>query len=279
MNGEIAFVVMAAGIGRRYDGTKQLRTFGRRNLTIAEYNILHAIDSGFKNFYFVICDRFAEIFHKRLKNFLPTDCKFSLIYQRSEDMLKKFCNREKPWGTAHAVMCCENVVRCNFVVTNADDLYGSDALSRAAEFLKSSDCRSKIFANIAYNLYETLPESGTVSRGVITVGENSNLIAIDEMRELCRESMETSAVRCDSPVSMNLWCFTTGVFPMLRNGWAKFSSEISNIAVDEFGLPFFINSAVGNGECEVKVFHTSSKWCGVTYRTDDVTVEAMLDGR
>ncbi|MDR1595644.1 MAG: hypothetical protein LBR91_01815 [Puniceicoccales bacterium] len=278
MGSEVAFVVMAAGIGRRYggNGTKQLRTFGKRGLTISEYNILYALDSGFERFYFVVADEFAEIFHRRLKNFLPSGCTFDLIYQKKENKLLKFCRRYKPWGTAHAVMCCGNAIDCNFAVTNGDDLYGSDAIFRAAEFLKSADTESATFANIAYTLSETLSAGGVVSRGVIIADENSRLLAIDEVGQLSGLALEKLHIERESPVSMNLWCFTPMVFPLLRHSWSEFSSKISDVTSDEFGLPFFINAAVKCGKCRVDVIRTASKWHGITYKTDDETMESIL---
>ncbi|MDR2778753.1 MAG: hypothetical protein LBB16_00485 [Puniceicoccales bacterium] len=273
---EIAFVVMAAGIGSRYNGKKQLETFGKRNRTIAEYNMQHAIDIGFRQFYFVINDKFAEIFHGRLKNFLPSDCQFGLVYQKKEESLTKFCNREKPWGTGHAIMCCEQAIHCNFCVTNADDLYGYDAILRIAEFLRSSEKKSRTFANVAYFLLETLSRNGTVSRGVLSIDKNSYLTSINEMHGLNIGACDGTILPNDSLVSMNLWGFTPAVFKLLQEGWYNFRQDISDRASDEFGLSKFINSAVQENKCRVKVFNTSSKWCGITYRTDKALVEKIL---
>ncbi|MDR1890897.1 MAG: hypothetical protein LBQ23_01775 [Puniceicoccales bacterium] len=273
---EIAFVVMAAGIGSRYRGEKQLETFGKENLTIAEYNMQHAIAAGFRQFYFVINDKFAEIFHGRLKNFLPSNCKFGLVYQKKEESLTKFCNREKPWGTGHAIMCCERAVRCNFCVTNADDLYGHDAILRMAEFLQSTERTSQTFANVAYALAETLSENGTVSRGIISADENSYLTSIGETHGLDMAACDAATFSKNSPVSMNLWGFTPEIFKLLQSGWQSFRQNISDVANDEFGLSDFINSVVKEGKCKVKILNTSSRWHGITYRTDKELIEKIL---
>lgn len=273
---EIAFVVMAAGIGSRYNGTKQLETFGESKLTIAEYNVQHAIDVGFRQFYFVIDDKFAEIFHGRLKNFLPSNCKFELIYQKKEEALTKFCNRKKPWGTAHAIMCCGRIVCCNFCVTNADDLYGHDAIFRMAEFLRSAEKKSKTFANMAYALAETLSGNGVVSRGVLSTDGDSYLTSIDEVHGLAMDADKGTTLLKDSLVSMNLWGFTPEVFKLLEEGWRKFKQNVSDIANDEFGISNFISSAVKEGQCSVKIINTSSKWHGITYQTDRALIEKIL---
>ncbi|MDR2603181.1 MAG: hypothetical protein LBC11_01295 [Puniceicoccales bacterium] len=273
---EIAFVVMAAGIGSRYDGIKQLETFGKSKLTIAEYNMQYAIDAGFRQFYFVIDDKFAEIFHRRLKDFLPPNCKFELIYQKKEESLAKFCNRKKPWGTAHAIMCCGQAVRCNFCVTNADDLYGHDAIFRMAEFLRSTGKKSKTFANVAYALSDTLSGNGTVSRGVLSIDGDSYLVSINEVHGLSMNANDGAVSSKDSLVSMNLWGFTPEVFKLLEEGWRGFKQNISDIASDEFGISNFIDSTVKGGQCRVKILNTSSKWHGITYKTDRAPVEKML---
>ncbi|MDR1432754.1 MAG: hypothetical protein LBI61_00195 [Puniceicoccales bacterium] len=277
MNSEIAFVAMAAGIGRRYEGTKQLETFGKAGLTIAEYNMLHALDAGFTKFYFIVSEQLAEAFHRRLKNFLPGNCAFGLIYQKKEHELAKFSPRTKPWGTAHAVMCCASAVDCNFCVSNADDLYGRDAIFRAAEFLKSAATNAKAFANVAYKLSETLSESGAVSRGVMAVDKNSCLKSIGEVHRLSVDGVNTLKISKNSLVSMNLWCFTPKVFGLLKASWNEFKKNISNVSDDEFGLPFFANAAIGNGKCSVNVLQTTSKWYGVTYRADDKSMEKALE--
>ncbi|MDR1528660.1 MAG: hypothetical protein LBS22_03710 [Puniceicoccales bacterium] len=274
---EIAFVVMAAGIGSRYNGTKQLEIFGKTELTIAEYNMQHAIGAGFRQFYFVIDDKLAEIFHGRLKNFLPSNCKFELIYQKKEKSLTKFCNRQKPWGTAHAIMCCGRVMGCNFCVTNADDLYGHDAIFRMAEFLWSVEKKSQTFANVAYALSETLSANGTVSRGVLSVDRDSYLTSIDEVHGLAMDAHDGATISKDSLVSMNLWGFTPEVFKLLEGGWHRFKQNISDIASDEFGISNFINSAVKEGQCRVKILNTSSRWRGITYQTDRALVEKILN--
>jgi NDP-sugar pyrophosphorylase family protein len=278
VNDDIAFVVMAAGLGSRYGGVKQLETFGNGHLTIAEWNMTHAIEAGFKKFYFIINDKTAEIFHRRLKKFLPTGCSFDLIYQKKEEQLVKFCNRKKPWGTAHAVMCCQGVISCNFCVTNADDLYGRDAIFRVAEFLKSLERKSKTFANVAYLLPETLSGNGSVSRGLIRTDGNFYLKEIVETHGLNSKTLDEGAVDRDSVVSMNLWGFTPEIFKPLGKWWDEFKKNIADAAIDEFGLPDVINAMVGRGECEVKVLKTISKWLGITHAEDKFSVEKFLNG-
>jgi UTP-glucose-1-phosphate uridylyltransferase len=277
MNAGITLVTMAAGSSARYGAPKQLETFGKHNLTIAEYNTLDAISAGFTNFVFIVGEKMADVFHRRLTNLLSGNYTFSLVYQRREKELCKYCNRTKPWGTGHAVLSAKSAVRGNFGLGNADDLYGSDAMKVLANFLVAADESSTTFANVGYGVAETLSAAGTVSRGVMSVGGDGNLIQITE-RSVSRGDGTDFAGDRDALVSMNLWGFTAEIFAALGRQWAQFTKNITNPTLDEFFLPSAIDAMVRNGECRVKVLRTSSRWHGLTYPGDRRELEKYFQG-
>ncbi|MDR1256094.1 MAG: hypothetical protein LBJ94_04200 [Puniceicoccales bacterium] len=281
MNSGITLVTMAAGSSSRYGTTKQLERFGARNLTIAEYNMLDAIEAGFTNFVFVVREQMADIFHRRLSNFIPSGFSFSLAYQRSEKNLCHYCKRLKPWGTGHALLSAKFALRNNFGLVNADDLYGRDAIGKLADFLKTADASSPTFANVGYRMEDTLSENGTVSRGVMNVDGDGNLINIVEHGNVSQQggkirSKDGTEISNDALVSMNLWGFTTKIFEILDKQWAVFTANISNPILDEFYLPSAVNTAMQSGECAVKILRTTSKWHGITYSSDKYTLEKFL---
>ena len=277
MDDKIAFVVMAAGMGRRYNGLKQLKTFGEKGLTIAEYNILNAIDCGFQDFFFVIDERLADIFNGRLKKFLPKSCNFGLIFQRREKNLIKFSNRVKPWGTGHAVLCCQNIVRSNFCVTNADDLYGRDAISKIADFLRNSKTDSTVFANVVYHIANTLSSNGTVSRGLVRSSDGQFIDTIDEVLNINLSNLGQLGITPQTPVSMNLWGFTPKIFEILAAEWSAFVKKITNAETEEFYLSSAIDNAIKSSKCRVKMLLTSSQWHGITYESDNASIEFSLE--
>jgi NDP-sugar pyrophosphorylase family protein len=274
---------MAAGTSSRYGAPKQLETFGKRNLTIAEHNVLDAISVGFTNFVFVVREQMADTFHRRLTNLLPDNCTFSLVYQRGEKELYKYCNRTKPWGTGHALLSAKVAVQGNqgnFGLTNADDLYGKDAIDKLANFLKMADANSPIFANVGYRIGDTLSGNGTVSRSVMSISGDGNLVNITEHKNISRNgeirSEDGTKFDHDALVSMNLWGFTTKIFTILDEQWTEFTQNISDPSVDEFYLPFAVDKAMRDKKCEVKVLKTISNWRGITYAQDRIGLEDFL---
>lgn len=280
MSDNLSVVVLAAGSSTRYGMLKQTELFGNERLTIAEHNLLDAISYGVNEVVFVIKEQIADIFHKRLSMVLPSSCRFSLTYQSTEPKLTKFCNRIKPWGTAHAVLSAKHSVHGNFAVMNADDLYGKNAIETLITFLKNADTTQNDFCCVGYRLDDTLSENGTVSRGVITEHEDRlqhitehcgvqkvDNIIIDEHRNV---------LPGDSLVSMNLWGFTPKIFPILESGWQKFKETLNDPVSDEFYLPHAVNDAIFSKNCTVRVVQTTSKWHGITYPGDRKILENWL---
>lgn len=280
---KLSLVVMAAGQGSRFGGAKQLATFGTRKLTIAEFNILNAIDAGFSHFVFIIQRQMAEIFRDRLLRFLPKNCSFEFAFQEIPEI---FSGRTKPLGTGHALLCAKNCDfdHCNFGVINADDFYGRDAMFVLSDCLnfKVKDVK---FANVAFELGNTLSDNGSVSRGVMSV-KNGTLLHIDEIYEIFRDSVGVISGKDKNNnclhlsgrefVSMNLWGFSPVIFNLLDARFATFCKSCKDHSNDEFALPTAIDKSMANGMCSVCVCSTKSDWVGVTYASDCIKLDKIF---
>lgn len=282
MNDRLSLVVLAAGNSSRYGSPKQIETFGKYRLTIAEYNLLDALSIGINNVIFVVKEQMADIFYKRLSQLLPKECTFSLAYQRDESKLCKYCNRTKPWGTGHAVLSTKHIINENFGVINADDLYGKDAISQLIDFLKQTNPEKNIFSAVGYKLVDTLSTNGPVSRGIITFNDKNKLTKIIEHNGIYKNcsgeivDSEGNIFQNDNLVSVNLWGFTTKIFEILEKKWQAFAKNLKDPINSEFYLPNAINEAATNKECEVKVLQTSSRWHGITYQNDRNEIDNLL---
>ncbi len=238
-------VILAAGIASRYGSMKQIQSFGPSGETIMDYAIYDAVTAGFKKVVFIIREDFADdfkaIFEPKLKGKIET----GYVYQK----LNSFTgNREipkeriKPWGTAHAILCCKGVVNEPFTVINADDFYGRDAFVKAYEFTVHK-CNDKRFAVIAYELANTLSEYGSVSRGVISTNDKNEMTAIDERLKIFRtdnrivyeENNTLTELPPDTKVSMNFFCFAPSYIEMCEQEFSKFLDlNLHNIKAEFF---------------------------------------------
>ncbi|HEU4903426.1 MAG TPA: nucleotidyltransferase, partial [Flavisolibacter sp.] len=189
------------------------------------------------------------------------------------------------WGTAHAILCAHNAVQGPFAVINADDFYGSDAFIKANNFLVT-ECREDLYGIVAYNLNKTLSEHGSVSRGVIEVGDKNQLLGINERVKLYRQNGQivyeetdgtTYPVEEEAKSSMNFWCFHPSIFPFIREEFAAFLGRSINDPKAEFLIPFVADQFIKSGRGSIKVIPTSAPWFGVTYREDAPIVQRNLD--
>lgn len=280
-------VILAAGMASRYGSMKQIQSFGPTGETIMDYSIYDAIRAGFGKVVFIIREEFAEqfkaIFEPKLKGKIETD----YVYQHLLDYTEGFAvptDREKPWGTAHAVLCCKGKVNEPFTVINADDYYGSDAFEKAYSFL-IQHCDENTYALIGYELQKTLSENGSVSRGVCTSDNEQNLTNISERTKIYKinESVvyedETGVheVPLSSLVSMNFFCFAPGFINYCEQLFPSFLAEKGNQLKSEFFIPFVANEFIQSGKGVLKVIPTSSKWFGVTYKEDAQGVQASIN--
>jgi hypothetical protein len=279
-------LILAAGMGSRYGGIKQMDSFGPSGETIIDYSIYDAIESGFGKIVFVIRTDFAEnfknIFESKLKGKIETDYVMQEIDSYT-DGFEMPVARTKPWGTAHAVLCAKDVIHEPFAVINADDFYGRDAFEKAADFLKTS-VRPELWCIIGYQLSKTLSENGTVSRGVCQVNGEGNLVSIAERVKIYPEEnkivYEENDVKTElpqnTPVSMNFWGFHPDAFDYIQKLFQKFLKEDGDKPKAEFFIPIVGDAFIKNDDGKIKVITTSSQWFGVTYKEDAPAVKASI---
>jgi NDP-sugar pyrophosphorylase family protein len=281
-------VILAAGMASRYGSLKQVQGFGPSGETIMEYSIYDAISAGFGKVVFIIREEFHEMFEenfgKKLAGKIEIDYVFQAISSFTEGRNVP-TDRTKPWGTAHAVLCCKGKVNEPFAVINADDFYGKDGFVKAYEFLtkQASDTNYSI---IGYELKKTLSENGSVSRGVCNVDANGNLIDINERTKIYRNSdniitYEDEAglheVSEDASVSMNFFAFHQNFIAQCESYFGEFlDAEINNLK-GEFFIPLVVDKVVKSEKGKVQVIPTSAQWFGVTYKEDAPTVQASID--
>jgi NDP-sugar pyrophosphorylase family protein len=281
-------VVLAAGMASRYGSMKQTQSFGPSGETIMDYSIYDAIRAGFGKVVFIIREEFAEnfkaIFEPKLKGRIET----AYVYQ----YLEAFTGgrpipqeRTKPWGTAHAVLCCKGTVNEPFAVINADDYYGRDAFVKAYDFL-TKQCNESTYCIVGYELKNTLSDNGSVSRGVCEVDSNNNLTDINERTSISRnadgeiyyeDASGKQALSEDSLVSMNYLCFHPNFIDVCEEQFGKFLDEHGQEPKSEFFIPTATKYFVQSGRGVVKVIPTSAKWFGVTYKEDAPGVQTSIE--
>jgi choline kinase len=281
-------VILAAGMASRYGSMKQIQSFGPSGETIMDYSIYDAIKAGFGKVVFIIRKDFAEnfknIFEPKLKGRIATD----YVYQSLDSFIGNKqvpADRTKPWGTAHAVLCCKDAVKEPFAVINADDFYGRDAFQKAYDFL-TTQVNDNTQCIIGYELKRTLSENGSVSRGVCEVDANRNLVSISERTKIYRneqgkityeDESGLHEVSEDSKVSMNFWGFDPAIFPITEKLFHDFIDENINNPKAEFFIPIVADKYSKSGMGDIKVIPTSSQWFGVTYKEDAPSVQASID--
>lgn len=281
-------VILAAGMASRYGSMKQIESFGPAGETIMDYSIYDAIRAGFGKIVFIIredfADQFKAIFEPKLKGRIVTD----YVYQD----LQAFtggrvipAERTKPWGTAHAVLCCKGKVNEPFAVINADDYYGRDAFVKAYDFL-TTKCNEQTYSIIGYELNKTLSDNGTVSRGVCAVDADQNLTDINERTKIFRQAdgsivyedeSGTYPLSENATVSMNYLCFAPGFIDVCESLFGEFLDNNIKNPKSEFFIPYAAGRFVQSGKGVVKVIPTAAKWFGVTYKEDAPGVQASID--
>jgi hypothetical protein len=283
-------VILAAGMASRYGSQKQTQSFGPSGETIMDYSIYDAIKAGFEKVVFIIREDFADNFKAIFEPKLAGKIKTDYVYQH----LKAFvgdvevpADRTKPWGTAHAVLCCKGKVNEPFAVINADDYYGTDSFVKAYDFLVHQ-CNEQTYSIIGYELKKTLSDFGSVSRGVCAVDTNSNLTDINERTSIFRNAQGVITyedatglheVSEDSLVSMNFLCFAPGYIDFCEKKFTAFLGDENNLKniKSEFFIPIVTGQFMKEGLGTVKVVPTSAQWFGVTYKEDAPHVQACIN--
>ncbi|BCN32258.1 nucleotidyltransferase family protein [Anaeromicropila herbilytica] len=276
-------VIMAAGLGSRYGGIKQLEKIGPNGEILIDYSIYDAIKAGFKKIVFIIRkdieEEFKEVVGNRISKIIETEYVIQDINELP-DGYEKPSDRTKPWGTGHAILSCYGKITDPFVVINADDYYGSDAFTLVYNYLcnPKSSMAPYEFCMAGFILGNTLSPNGGVTRGICQVGQDDILVDVNETSGI--KSSDDGAVALDSSgqiipvdinsiVSMNMWGFTPDIFKELKIGFPEFLSHMKdNLQKAEYLLPNIVSQLVQNHKARVKVLKTMDKWVGVTYKED-----------
>lgn len=284
----MTLVILAAGMGSRYGGLKQLDPVTEGGEFIIDFSIYDAIRAGFDRVVFIIKEENAELFHQTVGSRVEKHIKVEYCFQ-SFSAIPTGCSvpegREKPLGTGHAVLCAADLVKDNFAVINSDDFYGREAFEMLASHLKNAkagDC-----CMVGYRLKNTLSENGSVSRGECRVDEQGNLCSVTERTKITpagdhavyEDGAREVPLSLDTVVSMNCWGLTPDVFAKMNDNFKAFMEALPNAEnplKQEFYLPFAVEDLMKSGKVSVKVYNTDAVWYGVTYKEDKPAVMAGL---
>jgi NDP-sugar pyrophosphorylase family protein len=286
-NNKLTLVVLAAGIGSRYGGLKQVDPVGPSGELIIDYSIYDALQAGFDRVVFVISHAIEQTFRERIGRNIERQVDTDYVFQNLNDLPAGFDlpeGRVKPWGTAHATWCARSAVGSPFAVINADDFYGRGAYRAIAGHLAGSP----EYCLVGYQLGNTLTEFGHVARGVCAVDAAGNLQQVVERTHIegkpggahyTEDGSTWVDLPLDSTVSMNCWGFTPGLFDELGARFPRFlQASRDNILKAEFFLPSVVSDLVQEGRTQVKVLKTAERWYGMTYAQDKQRVKAALQG-
>lgn len=279
----MTLLILAAGMGSRFGGLKQMEPFGPNGEFIIDYSIYDAKRAGFNKVVFVIKEEMLDDFKKTVGSRIEGKIDVEYVFQKVDDIPGELnFERVKPWGTGHAVLAARDVISENFVMINADDFYGRDAFERAYKFLGGASLNS--FGLVGYKAVNTLTENGSVKRGVCEVSDGK-LVGIDEC-SIFRDgdlihcnSLVTSKeydVELDRKVSMNMLLFTPQIFKYLKDDFNDFFNNLEDTAKSEFLIPDVLDKHIKSNDITVDVIDTDSVWYGVTYKEDKESVQKAI---
>ena len=276
----LTLLVMAAGMGSRYGGLKQLDQIGPSGETIIDYSVYDAIEAGFNKIIFIIREVFEEQFKTQVADKYLNKIEVEFAYQDINDLPSGFScpdGREKPWGTGHAILSANHLVHEPFVVINGDDYYGKESFKVISDYYFRG---KEQFCMVGFRLGNTLSSFGAVTRGVCSV-ENKKLSSVVETGDLRKKgniiySDRDISFDGNEPVSMNMWGFTPVLFHHLKEKFIDFLNVHGMEVKSEFLIPSIINELIQDGDEKVHVLETSSSWFGVTYKSDKPIVEKKI---
>ncbi len=283
---------MAAGLGSRYGGLKQIAPVGPSGEIMMEYAIYDALKAGFGQVVFIIKEELLAVFKECIGNTIEKVADVSYAFQRL-DMLPPGVSlpagREKPWGTAHAVLCAEDVVHTPFAVINADDFYGADTFALLAQYLQNPPPPDSAIhaAMVGFLLANTLTEHGHVARGVCTVSPSGHLMDVVERTRIekrgdgavyTEDGVNYTPLPTDTVVSMNTWGFFPDIFPAMHKGFATFfDAQAHKLQSAEYFLPGLVGDLIQAGKAQVDVLQGQGRWLGVTYPQDRQAVVQAIE--
>ncbi len=280
-------LILAAGIGSRYGGLKQIDGMGPDGESIVEYSVFDAIRAGFGKVVFVIRKDIETDFREKVGSRIEPYIRTEYAFQEPDtalEWLSTLPKREKPWGTGHAILAAKNHIQEPFVAINADDFYGAEAFRQIADFLRTG-CSPVQYGMVAYRLANTLSENGTVARGVCTVGENGMLATVTERLNIERtaegisyreEDGHRHFLADDTLVSMNFWAMHPDVMQEIEQQFKTFVQNNLNQPRAEFYIPKVLNTLLQENKIVLKVLTSNNQWYGVTYTADKETVQEAL---
>jgi UTP-glucose-1-phosphate uridylyltransferase len=281
-------VVLAAGMGSRYGGLKQIDPMGPSGETILDYSVFDALRAGFSKVVFIIRPDFEADFRNNVSSKFEHLVDVEYAFQTLDKLPSGWSvpvGREKPWGTTHAILCAADVVKENFAVINADDFYGQESYAVLNEELSGVDSLANTFSMVGFTLRNTLSDHGSVARGVCTTNENSLLTHIDEMTNLSRagsgalytrEDGSVLNLTGDEPVSMNMWGFTPRLFDHLDRVFQEFLRTSGTELKSECFIPLTVGQLITEKHVTCKVLRSNSTWFGVTYKEDKEIVQGSI---
>ncbi|MBE6547045.1 MAG: nucleotidyltransferase [Ruminococcaceae bacterium] len=285
----MTLVILAAGMGSRYGGLKQIDPITDHGEFIIDFSVFDAVRSGFDKVVFVIKKENLEEFRATIGKRFESKVKVEYAFQDINDIPAGFSvpeGRTKPWGTAQALLAARSVVKEPFAVINADDFYGKSAYSLlASHFSHEENSKKAAYCMVGYVLENTLTENGTVSRGICEVGEDGYLRDVTERTAISKEgdsavyeeNGEKTKIALDAIASMNCWGFTPDIFEGVMEGFKTFLSDLGNNPLKcEYYLPFAVRELMAAGKCTVKVYSSKDAWYGVTYHEDKEKVKNSI---
>jgi dTDP-glucose pyrophosphorylase len=275
-----ALLVLAAGLGTRYGGLKQIDAIGPNGETIIDYSVYDAVRAGFGRVVFVIRHYFEDAFKEKVSSKFDGFVETAYAYQEMNACLAGFepsTDRDKPWGTGHAILVARDVIAGPFAVINADDYYGPNSFGTILRFIAAKDAAPDGYAMVGYTLRNTLSDYGAVSRGVCECDEQMFLRKIVERKEIEKHGDGARYFDADGAehlltgdemVSMNLWGFQPSVFEHFQLHFDRFLGEYGNHERAELLIPSVADDLITSGKATVRVLHTDDSWFGITYRPD-----------
>lgn len=276
-------LVLAAGMGSRYGGLKQVDALGPAGEALIEYSVYDAVRAGFGKVVFVIRHSIEVAFKEKIGDQFAGKIEVRYAFQEMDspiDGISSFPTREKPWGTAHAVLVAQDLIQEPFAVINADDYYGISGFQTMADFL-TKRCTPQDYSMIAYELANTLSEAGHVNRGICTVNEHGHLTTVVERHKIHRtkngiqyeEDSTLHPLEEKDLVSMNFWGFHPNIFETIRKSFIDFVANTEHQPKAEFYIPLVVNQEIQNGHINLHVLSNDEQWYGVTYQEDKVKVQ------